>query len=88
MGGADNEACEAARRERCVNLIQQGSAKGYKHDPNNESVVGRLVVAVEHCFGHERPFCCSPQNGFCIGNELSLAKDGAISLGTTIVISV
>ena len=24
-------------------LIQQGSAKGYKHDPNNESVVGRLA---------------------------------------------
>ena len=29
MGGADNEACEAARRERCVNLIQQGSAVPY-----------------------------------------------------------
>ena len=24
-------------------LVQQGSVKGYKHDPNNESVVGRLV---------------------------------------------
>ena len=29
MGGADNEACEAGRRERCVNLIQQGSAVPY-----------------------------------------------------------
>ena len=29
MGGADNEACEAGRRERCVNLFQQGSAVPY-----------------------------------------------------------
>ena len=29
MGGADNEACEAKKRERCVNLIQQGSAVPY-----------------------------------------------------------
>ena len=29
MGGADNEACEAGRRERYVNLIQQGSAVPY-----------------------------------------------------------
>ena len=26
-----------------ASLVQQGSVKGYKHDPNNESVVGRLV---------------------------------------------
>ena len=26
-----------------ADLVKQGQAKGYKHDPNNESVVGRLV---------------------------------------------
>ncbi len=26
-----------------ADLVQQGSQKGYKHDPNNESVVGRLT---------------------------------------------